>query len=163
MVIKACLGRPAQINSRSDIPVTPFHHLCQLIPVIHIFKFHIFNRSPGDDHTIEFKVFYLVEFNVKFIQMAGGGIFGLMSAHSHKSNIHLERSVGEGTKQLQFCLLLERHQVQYQYLDRTYILVNSPVFIHYKYILTFQYFFCWQITLYSNRHYFHPLINIEIV
>ena len=155
-MIKTGLCRPAQENSRGYMFCSPVHDLCKLLPVIHLLEFHLLYRCSGNDHSIVFITFKFRKSLVKFIQMTHRSILGLMALHCHKSHIYLQRSVGKGTQKLQFCLLLQRHQIQDQDLNRTDILMGCTGFIHHKYIFFFQNFFYGQIALYLNRHSFSP-------
>ena len=153
VVIKTCLGSPAQINSGGNMGICPVHDLCQFIPVVYLFKFHLFYRCTGNDHSIVFILFQFREGLIEFIQMTHGGIFRLMALYCHKGHIHLKRGIGQRTQKLQLCLLLQRHQVQNQDLDRPDILMGCPGLVHYENIFSLQNFFYWKITLYFNRHF----------
>ena len=84
--------------------------------------------------------------------MTHGGILGYMTLHSHKSNINLQGRIGQCPQQLQFRILLNRHQIQNPHVQRTDILVNGSVLIHYKYILILQHFSGRKFFIYSDRH-----------
>src|SRR5699024_1292101 len=86
---------PAQIDGGSDIVLRPLHNLLEFFPVVHFLELHLLHRRPCDDHSVESAVFQRTESLIEFIQMAHGSILGLMALHSHKSNIHLKRCVGE--------------------------------------------------------------------
>ena len=111
MVIQSCLRAPAEMNRGSHMGFAPLHDLGQFIPVVHFFKFHLFHRCSGNDHAVKLLIFHLIKTYIKFIQVASGSIFCFMACHRHKSHIDLQWCVGQRTKQLQFGLFFERHQV----------------------------------------------------
>ena len=86
-----------------------------------------------------------------------------MIGHHHKGHIHLKRGIGKRTQKLKLRILFERHQIQQSYFQGTDVLVHRTVLIHHKNIFTLQYFFCWKIILYSNRHLlFSPLFLLNM-
>ena len=75
VIIKPCLRRPTDMEGGMNMGLTPLHNLAQLMPIIHILKFHMFHRSTGDDHTIEFSVLQLIKGLIKRQQMLFRCIF----------------------------------------------------------------------------------------
>ena len=67
MIVQACLGTPADVKRRMHMSLAPLHDEGQLIPVINLFEFHIFHRSAGDDHAIEFLAADLIEGHIKLV------------------------------------------------------------------------------------------------
>ena len=58
-----------------------------------------------------------------------------MIFHCQKHNVNLQRCIGKGAQKLKFCILFQWHKIQKSDLDRTDVLMNRTVLIHYKYIL----------------------------
>ena len=88
-MIQTCLCSPAQKNRRCHMTFCPVHDLCQLVPVIHFFKLHLFYRCSCHDHSIKLHIFEFRKSLIKFIQMIGRRIFCLMALNCHKSHVHL--------------------------------------------------------------------------
>ena len=65
MIIQARLGAPADMQCAVYVRFAPFHNAAQLLPVVHIFKFQIFHRRAGNDHTVVAPVFNLIKRAIK--------------------------------------------------------------------------------------------------
>ena len=94
-MIQAGLCCPAKKNGRSHMTSCPVHNLFQFFPVIHFFKFHLLYRGTCNDHSVETLILKFRKCLIKFIQMAYRSILCFMTLHRHKSNIYLQRCVGQ--------------------------------------------------------------------
>lgn len=70
--------------------VRPVHDLCQFIPVVNFFKFHLLDRCTGDDHTVVIIFPHILKFHIERVQMAGRCIFRLVACHHQKGDINLQ-------------------------------------------------------------------------
>ena len=62
-----------------DVGGSPVHDGAQLVPVVHLFPGHIFQRRPGDNHAVVGLVLDLFKGGIKSIQMAGVSVGGLIA------------------------------------------------------------------------------------
>ena len=108
--------------------VRPVHDLCQFIPVVNFFKFHLLDRCTGDDHTVVIIFPHILKFHIERVQMAGRCIFRLVACHHQKGDINLQGGVGKGAQKLQLGIFFERHQIQDHNLQRTDVLMNRFLF-----------------------------------
>ncbi len=75
-----------------------------------------------------------------------------MARHHQKSDIDLQRRVGQCAQKLQLRVLFHWHQIEDADLQWPDILMQRTVLIHHKYILVLQYLLRRQVALYFNRH-----------
>ena len=71
MIVKSRLSSPAQMHCRCHMCVRPFHDFFQFLPVINLFKRHLFYRSTCDDKAIKSLIFDFLKRHIKFVEMAG--------------------------------------------------------------------------------------------
>ena len=140
-MIQTRLGSPAEEHRGGNVCVRPVHDLCQFIPVVNFFKFHLLDRCTGDDHTVVIIFPHILKFHIERVQMAGRCIFRLVACHHQKGDINLQGGVGKGAQKLQLGIFFERHQIQDHNLQRTDVLMNRSCLVHDEYIFAFEYFF----------------------
>ena len=160
VVIKPRLGPPAYMYGGGHMCLAPLHHHGQLRPVIHFLVLQVLHRSPGYNHPVKLFLLYIIECNIKFVEMAGWRVFWYMGGQHQEGTVHLEGCIGQCPHKLGLCFFLERHQIQNQDFQRTYILAHGPVLIHNEYVFFLQNRFCWQISLYFYRHVRSLLSNV---
>ena len=135
-----------------NVGLAPLHNLGQLLPVIHLLKGQILHRRAGDDHTVEFPVFQLIEGLIEGQQMLLRGILGPMAGHHHQLQMHLQGGVAQNSAQLglgdDFC----GHQVQQHNFQRADMLGLGPGLLHDENILVFQGLRRREIVGYLNWH-----------
>ena len=84
MIVEPRLRPPAQMERRRYVLPAPLHDLCELFPVIHLFKRDLLHRGARDDEAVEFLILDLAESLIEFIQMARRRILRLMAGHGDK-------------------------------------------------------------------------------
>ena len=70
--------------------------------------------------------------------MALGDVPRLMRLCHHERDVDLQRCIGQLAQDLEFRILLQRHEVEDHDLDRTDVLMDRPVLIHHEYIFSFK-------------------------
>jgi len=60
-MIKSSLCSPADIKVRFHVCFGPVKDLGQLLPVIDVFEWYLFDRSAGNDQAVKLSVFDLIE------------------------------------------------------------------------------------------------------
>ena len=67
MIIDPGLCTPADMQGRSNVILGPFHYLTEFIPVRHLFKFHLLDRSAGYDHSVIFALHHFIGCDIKLV------------------------------------------------------------------------------------------------
>ena len=75
VVIQTGLRSPTDEESGIDVGVSPVHNHGQFIPIVNLFKLHLFHRSPGDDQSVKLLSLDVVKSVVKFDQVFFRSIF----------------------------------------------------------------------------------------
>lgn len=132
MIVEGGLSTPADVQGGINVGQRPPHDFAELIPVVHLFKRHLFHRRAGDDQTVKPLGADLVKGFIEFEQVLAGGVFGNMAAHLQQFNVALDGRVAEQPQQLGFGFNLFRHQVEDGDVQRTNILAVSALLIHDK-------------------------------
>ena len=132
MIVESGLRTPADVQGGINVGQRPLHDFAEFIPVVHLFKRHLFHRRAGDDQTVKPLAADFVKGFIEFEQVLAGGVFGNVTAHLQQFNIALDGRVAEQAQQLGFGLNLFRHQVEDGDVQRTNILAVSALLIHDK-------------------------------
>ena len=116
----------------------PVENLRNFIPVVHLFVFQMFHRRPCDNHAIELFILHQLKVPVKGFHVLNGRILGSVPLHLHESDFNLQRRIGKQANQVCFSRNLQRHQIQDNDAQRTYVLRGSPRIVYDKDIFLFQ-------------------------
>ena len=112
MIVQPGQRAPTQVDGGVDVLLGVVHDGTQLVPVVDILVVEILNGRAGDDHAVKALVFDLVEALVERLHVLGRGVGGVVGGGFQKGDLHLQRAVGQQTRQLglghNFC----RHKVQ---------------------------------------------------
>ena len=163
MVVDAGLRAPADVEGGVHVRGGPVHDARELVPIIHVLKVEQLNRRSGDDHAVEALVLDLVEGGVERVEVLLGHVLRLVAGRLQQAHLDLQRGVRQFAHDLRLGDDLRGHEVEQQHFQGTDVLVHRTVLIHHKNIFTLQYFFCWKIILYSNRHLlFSPLFLLNM-
>ena len=73
----------------------PFKDLGQLIPVVHFFKVHLFDRCSCHNQTVIVIILDILKGLVEALQMFCRCILGLMARHIEEIHIDLQGRVGK--------------------------------------------------------------------
>ena len=131
----------------------PVHYLAYFLPVIHVLKFHLLDRSSCDYKTVEVHIAYLVKGLVEVQQVLAGGVPAGVRGGLHERDLYLERGIRQAAEYLGLGDYLCRHEVKYADLQRPYILMERAVLRHDKYMLVFEYALCGKPVCYFNWHF----------
>ena len=93
VVVKPCLGTPADVEGGVDMGLAPLHDLAQFRPVVHFLKGQVLHRRAGDDESVERAVPHLVEGAVKGQHMLLRGVFGDVAAGGDQFQLDLQRGI----------------------------------------------------------------------
>ena len=112
VVVKSCLGPPADMEGGVHMGLAPLHDFAQLRPVVHLFKGQLLHRGSGDDHAIEFPVLHFVKGLVKGQQMLLGGVLGSVGGGVDQLQMDLQGRIAQKSAELGFRDDFAGHQVQ---------------------------------------------------
>ncbi len=158
-IIERRLSTPAYEERGIYIGSTPFKNAAQLVPIVNLFKLHIFNGSTCNHHAVKAFALYIFKDLVKLEHMLFGNIFRFMRSGLEQLRLDLNRRIAQQTQYLRLCLDLRRHQIENEYFQRAYVLRHSPFLGHNENIFIFQQLVCRQITVYFYRHDFLPFTS----
>ena len=131
----------------------PFHHLAQLLPMVHRFKGHLLHRRAGDDHTIKPFPPNFLKGLIELQEVLLGGVFGFMGAYLEQLHLHLQGGVAEHPEELGFGFYLFRHQVEQNNPQRSYVLMGGAVLVYGKYMFLTEQVNRGQSVRYGNGHW----------
>ena len=134
VIIESCLRSPADVKRRVNIFFAPLKYFAELIPIINLFKFHMFNGCARYNESVIFFCADLVEGFIEFEHMLLGDVFGSVRFNLQKLNLNLKRRIAQKPEKLSFGFNLGGHQVKNKNIKRAYILRNSPFFGHNEYV-----------------------------
>ena len=152
VVIQRRLCAPADVERGIDVGFRPLEDLTQLVPVVHVFKVHLFHRRACDDHAVVFLVLDLVKRLIKMQHVLGGRVFAFVRSRLQQLNIHLQGRITQQAQQLRFGLDLGRHQVENQDFQRTDVLRLCARRRHNKNVFALQPLLCRQTVVNFNGH-----------
>ena len=121
----------------------PSENARNLIPIGHFFELVGFNRSSRHYHSIELLMTHSLKITIEHHHVLNRRILGGMTLELHETDIQLQWGVGQQTDQVCLCGYLQGHEIQDDNLQGTNVLGRCPRVIHYKYILTLKYLYCW--------------------
>ena len=130
----------------------PFHDTAEFLPITHFLIGQVFDRCPRDDEAVKVAMFHLIKKDIEIRDMTLTCVRRLVGTGHQKGAVHLERRVGERAEQLELRVFLERHQIQNQDLQRSYVLRHCAFLIHHKDVFLFQDGFRRQIVLNAYGH-----------
>lgn len=105
----------------------PVHYPAELLPVIDLLEFHMFNGRSRDDKAVEVLILDIVKGLVELEQMFLGSIFPAVGGGLNKLDLELERRIGQAAHYLGLGDDLSRHKVQQPYFKRADILVQGAM------------------------------------
>ena len=109
MIMKSCLGTPADMQSRMDVVFAPFHNFAQFRPIGNFFKFQMLHRCSCDNHSVKVLVFNIRKGFIEFEKVVLWSILWIMGSGLHQFNIYLQRCIAEHSKKLALCINFLRH------------------------------------------------------
>ena len=112
MIIKTCLGSPANMEGGIYMSLTPFHNLCYLIPIGYILKGHLLHWGTGNDKSIIVLMTYLSKGAIKLCEIILGCMSWGIGFCINKIHLDLQRCITQKPQELGFCYLLHWHQIQ---------------------------------------------------
>src|SRR3989338_5246563 len=152
MMEKPCLSRPAKMQGGAHIVFRPIHHFLELIPVVHLIKFHLLDRSARDDEPVVFVMAYPAEGGVESAKMLLGGVPALVRLRVKKIDFELDGAVGEPPQKMKLGLFLLRHQVEDRDAKRPDVLMLRPASRHHEDVLLRKMGDCRKPVLDLDRH-----------
>jgi len=111
MIIQTCLCAPADMEGAVDMGFAPFHDFHQLVPIFHLFKFHLFDGRACDNQTIPILLLYLVEGFIEGKQMILRCVFGFVASGMNQLQLNLQGGIAQETGKLCFGIDFCRHEV----------------------------------------------------
>ena len=76
----------------------PLHNFAQLVPVVHIGKVQVLNRSAGDDHAVILVLSNFREGSIKRGEMIGVGVLRDVTGGVQQLHLYLKGGVGQLAK-----------------------------------------------------------------
>ena len=116
----------------------PVKNLLEFIPVRHLLKLHLLQRSTGHNKSVKLLVSHALKSLIEHLHVLHRGVLGSMAAQLHQLELNLQRRVGEQTYQVRLSSNLDGHQVEHHNSQRTDVLTGGAAGIHDKDILPFQ-------------------------
>ena len=93
VIVKPCLGPPAEVESRGHMALRPFENLFHLGPVVDRLEGHLLDRSPRDDEAVEIALLHVLKRVVELVQVAQGSVLRLMGRRHHEGDIDLQGGI----------------------------------------------------------------------
>ena len=125
VIVKSGLRSPTDVHSACNVSVGPFKHLRYLIPIAHVFKFQMFYRRTGYNHSVKLLVLQYIKIFVEHHHVLYWCIFGSVALQFHEVYFHLQRSVGKQAHEIGLGRYLQRHEIENHNAKRSYILTRS--------------------------------------
>ena len=100
----------------------PVENLLNLTPIIYFLECQMLYRSPGYNHSIKFFIPHQLKVTIESLHVLYRGILRGMTFQLHETDFYLQGRIRQKTYQVCFRRYLQRHQVQNNNLQRTYIL-----------------------------------------
>ena len=130
----------------------PLHNLAELRPVVHLVELQILHRRACDDHAVILLVPNPVEGGVEALQMVAVRVLGDIAGGAQQLHLNLKRGVGQLAEDLGLGDDLGGHQIEDENIQRTDVLMHSPVFRHDEDVLALQHRAGGEGIGYLNRH-----------
>ena len=110
VMIQRRLRAPTDVQRAVNMRAAPVHDLAKLLPVLHLFKFHLFHRRAGDNHTVVILILHVL----KGLVEADHVFLRCMLRHPadrQKLHINLQRCIAQEPRELGLGDDLGWHQV----------------------------------------------------
>ena len=104
------------------------------MPVVYILKFHHLKRGAGNDEPVVVLAAYLLEGLVELLDMLARSVARHMASGVDKVELHLQGSIGDKPEQVGLGHYFQRHQIEYAYPQRAYVLPFGTLFVDYEYV-----------------------------